>query len=74
MSWVVDVLPVILRLREGSPSALVTQWPVVNIAPEKNIAYAIQWFAMSVALVLFYLFLSFRRETKSDVINEVTHG
>ncbi len=69
-----DVLPVILRLREGSPSALVTQWPVVNIAPEKNIAYAIQWFAMSVALVLFYLFLSFRRETKSDVINEVTHG
>lgn len=61
------VLPVIVRLRDGSPSALTAQWPVVNITPEKNIAYAIQWFAMSIALVMFYLALSFRRDVKTEI-------
>lgn len=69
-----DVLPVMVRLGEGSPSALTVQWPVVNIAPEKNIAYAIQWFAMSVALVLFYIALSFRREVADDTQNEALDG
>ena len=65
------VLPVIVRLRDGSPSALTAQWPVVNITPEKNIAYAIQWFAMSIALVLFYLALSFRRETAAGAPTKI---
>ncbi|HQQ74251.1 MAG TPA: SURF1 family protein [Pseudomonadales bacterium] len=64
-----EVLPMVVRLREGSPSALTVQWPVVNISPEKNIAYAIQWFAMSVALIVFYLALSFRREVTDDTNN-----
>lgn len=64
-----EVLPMVVRLREGSPSALTVQWPVVNIAPEKNIAYAIQWFAMSAALIVFYLALSFRREVADDTNN-----
>lgn len=57
-----EVLPALVRLRAGSPSALVTGWPVTNISPEKNIAYAIQWFAMAIALIVFYLALVFRRE------------
>lgn len=67
-----DVLPLMVRLREGSPSALTVQWPVVNIAPEKNTAYAIQWFAMSIALVVFYLALSFRREMTDGSNNEMS--
>jgi len=58
----IDVIPVMVRLREKSPSALTVDWPVVNIAPEKNIAYAIQWFAMAVALLACYIALSFRRK------------
>lgn len=61
----VDVLPFEVRLRPHSPSALVTQWPVVNIQPDKNIAYAIQWFAMAVALVICYLLFSFKQEKVS---------
>jgi surfeit locus 1 family protein len=67
-----DVLPMVVRLREDSPSALTVHWPVVNIAPEKNTAYAIQWFAMSFALVLFYLALSFCREVADDTNNETS--
>ncbi len=55
------LLPVVVRLTSGSPSALATQWTVVNIMPEKNTAYAIQWFAMAIALVLCYGFYSFRK-------------
>jgi cytochrome oxidase assembly protein ShyY1 len=67
----VDVLSVMVRLRENSPSALTVDWPVVNIAPEKNIAYAIQWFAMAVALLVCYIALSFRRKEalENKVIN-----
>lgn len=60
-----ELLPVVVRLREGSPSALATQWPVVNIQPEKNVAYAIQWFAMVLALLICYVVYSFRIEIQS---------
>jgi cytochrome oxidase assembly protein ShyY1 len=57
------LLPVVVRLREGSPSALATQWTIVNILPEKNTAYAIQWFAMAFALLVCYVFYSYRIES-----------
>jgi cytochrome oxidase assembly protein ShyY1 len=60
-----ETLPVMVRLNADSPSALVTGWPVTNIEPEKNIAYAIQWFGMAIALVIFFLALTFRREPVS---------
>lgn len=69
-----DVLPVMVRLHEGSPSALTAHWPVVNIAPEKNIAYAIQWFGMSFALVACYLAFSFRRTNIDKTDDEVVNG
>ncbi|MBX2809112.1 MAG: SURF1 family protein [Cellvibrionaceae bacterium] len=46
--------PVLLRLHADSEAALVTQWPLVNSHPEKHQAYALQWFAMAVALCLLY--------------------
>lgn len=54
------LLPVLVRLTPTAPSALATQWPIVNIQPEKNTAYAVQWFAMAFALLLCYGFYSFR--------------
>ncbi|MEZ5493292.1 MAG: SURF1 family protein [Pseudomonadales bacterium] len=57
------LLPVVVRLKEGSPSALAAQWPIVNIQPEKNTAYAVQWFAMAFALLLCYGFYSYRTES-----------
>ena len=41
-----------LRLDRGSLGALETGWPVVSINPEKHVAYSVQWFLMSVALIL----------------------
>lgn len=62
-----QVFQCMARLKEGSPSGLVAHWPVVNVMPEKNVGYAIQWFAMASALVIFYLALSFRREENATI-------
>ncbi|WMN17895.1 SURF1 family protein [Pseudomonas piscis] len=40
--------------QESGPGAYLTQWPVVAMGPEKHQAYAAQWFAMAVALLLLY--------------------
>jgi len=59
-----SILPLVIRLQQDSPGALQVQWSPINMLPEKHEAYAIQWFAMSVALIVFYLFLGFRKDNR----------
>ena len=54
-----DVYPYVLRLRRGGPSALYAHWQDVNVLPAKHTAYAVQWFAMAVALTAMYLAVGF---------------
>ncbi len=56
-----DMFPHLLRLEEGSSAALHIQWPAVNTRPEKHQAYAIQWFAMACALIVFYVLRSIEK-------------
>ncbi|MDR6710765.1 cytochrome oxidase assembly protein ShyY1 [Pseudomonas hunanensis] len=44
-----------LRLEPG-PASYGLAWPVVAMGPEKHLGYAVQWFALSAALVLLYLY------------------
>lgn len=48
----------VLRLAPGTSSGFVRQWKLVAINPSKHMGYAVQWFAMSLALVIAYLFFS----------------
>ena len=43
----------------AEPGAVTYQadWPVVAMGPEKHLAYAVQWFAMAIALLGLYLYL-----------------
>lgn len=50
------LLPRYVRLDESSPGALVTDWQAVNMTPEKHIGYAFQWFAMALALIIWFVF------------------
>jgi cytochrome oxidase assembly protein ShyY1 len=45
-----------LRAETGA-ATYQADWPVVAMGPEKNIAYAVQWFAMAIALFGLYLYL-----------------
>ncbi|MGF6089868.1 SURF1 family protein [Pseudomonas sp. 18173] len=42
---------------ETGPATYQADWPVVATGPEKHIAYAVQWFAMAIALFGLYLYL-----------------
>ncbi len=50
--------PYTVRLDADSPAALLADWPLVNVQPEKHEAYAAQWFAMAGVLALFALWRS----------------
>ncbi len=50
-----NVWPYSIRLQADSPAALLAEWPLVNIQPEKHEAYAAQWFAMALVLAGFAL-------------------
>lgn len=45
-----------LRLDAGMPGALETGWQVVNVVPGMHTGYAVQWSALSIALLLLTLF------------------
>lgn len=63
----VAVFPWTVRLAEGSPAVLERNWTVVNTGPEKHRGYAVQWFAMALALVLLYLYYSFVYREESSM-------
>ncbi len=52
----------ILRISSHSDGAFITDWPVINTLPEKHQGYAVQWFAMAIALLLLYLWALYKRE------------
>lgn len=54
------LFPYSIRLGEGATGVLERNWSVISTTPEKHRGYAVQWFAMAIALILLYLHYSFR--------------
>ncbi len=50
--------PFILRLDADAPGALRVEWQIISFAPERHIAYAVQWFAMALTLAIVWLLVS----------------
>lgn len=68
-----------LRLTPANPTGFRRDWPVVNVSPEKHQGYALQWFTMAAALLLFFVFrssnvLSLRRGAVSPESPDTPHG
>lgn len=62
-----------LRLDPG-PAAYQLDWPVVAMGPEKHLGYAVQWFALAVALFGLFLYWGYRnaKEKKHGARHEST--
>ncbi|WP_347330155.1 SURF1 family protein [Marinimicrobium locisalis] len=45
-----------VKLDDGSPGALITQWQQYEISAAKHLGYAVQWFAMALAVLLWFVF------------------
>jgi cytochrome oxidase assembly protein ShyY1 len=50
-----------LRLEGGSPGVLEPVAATLDLAPARHIGYAVQWFALAVALAVTWLVLGIRR-------------
>ncbi|BAN45787.1 SURF1 family protein [Metapseudomonas resinovorans] len=66
-------LPLELRLEEG-PAALRTGWPVVAMGPEKNLGYAVQWFAMAAALLGLFIYFGLRKGRENNNESSTRHA
>lgn len=59
-----QLFPYLVRLDADAPHGFARDWPVVAGMPQKHRAYAVQWFAMALALLALYgLFLNKRVKT-----------
>ena len=60
--------PYELRLLPG-PAAYQAQWAVVAMGPEKHLGYAVQWFAMALALACLFIYFGIRNaKEQSDAV------
>ena len=55
-----EISPFIIRMRDNQAGALPRNWQVTNINPEKHQAYAVQWFLMSLAILMAWLSFTIR--------------
>ena len=58
-----DVQPVIVQQTESLDDGLIRDWPPVDLKRNTHLAYAVQWFALAVAIFITYLVLNVRRKS-----------
>lgn len=59
-----QLMPYIVRLEPPAPDGLHRIWQKPGFGRDKHLGYAFQWFAMATALILIYLFLTIKRDSK----------
>ncbi len=61
--------PFEVRLEPG-PASYEVDWPVVAMGPEKHTAYAVQWFALALALLILFIYFGWHnsKESKHDLV------
>ena len=57
-----STFPYSIRLAEQAPGVLVRSWPLISTQPEKHRAYAVQWFAMALALLALFIYVGLHRD------------
>jgi len=61
-----DLMPFMLLLDPESDYGYVRDWKFINMPPEKHISYAVQWFAMAIALMVIYLVVNLKRIGRNE--------
>lgn len=63
------LLPWMARLRTGSDAALTLDWPALPMTSSKHTAYAVQWFALALALLALFVWAGLRPEPSENKNN-----
>lgn len=59
-----SLYPHVIRLAETDPNALPRNWPVTTVLPQRHMGYAIQWFAMAIAVVVAWFYFTMKTSSK----------
>lgn len=62
--------PWIARLQPGSPGGLRLEWPALPMSASKHTGYAVQWFALAVALLILFIWAGYRPEPRGNNKND----
>jgi len=54
-----------ILLEPGEPDGYVREWTVPGTGPDRNLGYAVQWFAFGALAIAIWLVLSFQRDGES---------
>lgn len=57
------VYPFMIRIGPNEVGAYVREWPIVSMPPERHYAYAVQWFAFALLVVVLFFILNIEKET-----------
>jgi surfeit locus 1 family protein len=56
-----SVYPFIIRLDKKEADGYIREWAVVSMPPERHKAYALQWFAMALVILILYIVLNLKK-------------
>ncbi len=60
-----DFYPYIIELKPDQANGFIRDWsPVFYVTPQRNIAYAFQWFTMVLTLIIIYISVNLHRRPK----------
>jgi len=60
------LLPYVFLLDEKDNSGYVRNWKPVVMQPEKSTSYAVQWFALALALTIIYIVVNLKKESELE--------
>jgi surfeit locus 1 family protein len=61
-----DVHPLVVRQEGASSDGLLREWPAPDFGRDTHLAYAVQWFALAVAILVAYFALHVRRRAPAS--------
>ncbi len=61
------VYPFIIRLDKQNAHGFVREWKIVSMPPQRHLAYALQWFAMALVLLIIFVALNLKKRNEEKV-------
>ncbi|WP_298628125.1 SURF1 family protein [uncultured Legionella sp.] len=56
------VYPFIIRLDKQDAHGFVREWAIVSMPPQRHLAYALQWFAMALVILIIFVALNLKKK------------
>lgn len=60
------VLPFTLRLAANQDGGFTTEWALFSFTPKRHLAYAVQWFALAITVLIVFVLLHVKRSNSKE--------